>query len=154
MDAIIGEKIAALDGAFIDKTENATEVYTYLTNNYTRYLQELLDHILDGSTPDDRDFILATALDPDTKTPFLSDVLDLNNSLQSAMTKKLKDVKDDINNIKAGRDIVFQHNEDGRIARDENNNKIVLGQAIEGFVSQCLDISDRMVDDITDVQNE
>jgi hypothetical protein len=154
LDTVIEEKMTALEEAFEAKSEDATEVHTYLTNNYARYLQELLAHILDGSSEEDREYLLATALDPDTKTPFLSEVLDLNNSLVSAMTKKLKTVKDDINAVKGGRAQRFQHNEDGRIARDANNNKIILGQAVDGFVSQCLDVSDRMVDDLTDVQND
>ena len=103
LDTVIEEKLTALEEAFEAKNEDATEVHTYLTNNYARYLQELLAHILDGSSEEDREYLLATALDPDTKTPFLSEVLDLNNSLQSAMTKKLKSVKDDINAVKGGR---------------------------------------------------
>jgi hypothetical protein len=154
LDRVIEEKIDALDKAFDAKNEDATEVHTYLTNNYARYLQELLAHILDGSSEEDREYLLATALDPDTKTPCFSEVFDLNDSLQSAMTKKLKSVKDEINAVKSGKEIKFKHAEDGRIARDANNNKIILGQPAEGFVSQCLDVSDRMVDDITDVQNE
>ena len=103
LDSLIDEKLEALESAFEAKNEDAMEVHTYLTNNYARYLQELLEHILEGSTMEDREYLLATALDPDTKTPFLSEVLDLNNQLQSAMTKKLKSVKDDIGNVKAGR---------------------------------------------------
>ena len=93
-----------LEEAFEAKAADAAEVHSYLRDNYARYLQELLDHILDGSTEEDRDYLLSTALDPDTKTPFLSEVLSLNDSLNHAMTKKLKKIKDQINNVKAGRE--------------------------------------------------
>ena len=73
---------------------------------------------------------MSTALDPDIKTPFLSEVLALNDSLQHAMTKKLKKVKDQINNVKAGREKEFKHNEDGRIATDAQGNKIILAGPI------------------------
>ena len=63
LEAHVKEEMDALDIAFDAKTENATEVHTYLTNNFTRYLTELLSHILtDAANEDDRDFIVATAI--------------------------------------------------------------------------------------------
>jgi len=90
LDGLVDETLEALEAAFEAKNEDAMEVHTYLTQNYARYLQELLAHILEGSDMADRDYLLSTALDSDIKNPFLSEVLILNNGLQKAMSKKLK----------------------------------------------------------------
>lgn len=154
LDTLTEEKLEALAAAFEAKEEDATEVYTYLNDNYARYLQELLDHILADDSQEDRDYLLSTALNPSVKVPFLSEVQILNQSLQKAMTKKLKAVKDDIGAVKAGRVIQHQHNEDGRIATDTQGNKIVIAPAIEGFIAGCLAVGDKMHDDLDDILND
>lgn len=154
LDVTIEDQLEALTSAFDDKLESAEEVHEYLMQNYVRYLQELLEHILEDSTMDERDYLLGTALKSEFKTPFLSEVQILNQSLQRAMTKKLKSVKDDINAVKGGRRIEHQHTEEGRIAVDENGDHIVIAGAIEGFVEQCLAITDKMHDDIDDILND
>jgi hypothetical protein len=154
LDTLVEEKLEALTAAYEAKNEDAQEVHTYLADNYARYLQELLDHILDDDSQDDRDYLLGVALNPTTKTPFLSEVQILNQSLMGAMTKKLKDVKDDIGTVKAGRQIQHQHLENGRIATDAQGNKIIIAPAVEGFVASCLAVGDKMHDDLDDVLND
>jgi len=154
LDNIIDAKTEDLEAAFEEKNEEAMEVHTYLINNYSAYLSELLEHILDGSSMEDRDYLLATALAPDTKTPFLSEVLSLNNSLNSTMTKKLKKVKDEMHNVKGGRNIQHKHLENGRIAKDLNGNPIILAPAIEGFNEKCLQVGEKMDEDLEDVVND
>jgi hypothetical protein len=62
LDTLIDAKIDDLENAFEEKNEEAMEVHTYLMNNYTAYLSELLEHILDGATSEERDYLVATAL--------------------------------------------------------------------------------------------
>ena len=69
------------------------EVHKYLTVNYTRYLNELLAHIFEGSTEEDRDDLIATALKVNLKDAFLADVIDLNSQLMTQMTKKMAEVR-------------------------------------------------------------
>jgi hypothetical protein len=154
LDGLIEEQLEALDAAFEAKKEDATEVHTYLTDNYARYLQELLAHILDGATPAEQDYLLATALDPEVKGPFLTDVMQLNMSLSDAMTRKLKEIKFNIGAVKAGAQIEHMHTESGRIALDQDGNKIVIREGIEGFAGKCLDIKENMHDDLHDVIHE
>jgi len=144
----------ALDIAFDAKGENATEVHTYLTNNFTRYLTELLSHVLtDAASEDDRDFILATAIDTNknTKTKFLASVQRVNDQMMHAMNKKLKDIKDQISNVVNGRRIQHQHDEKGRVALDSNGNKIILAYEIKGFVTSCLEVQESLDHDLEDV---
>ena len=64
--------------AFDDKKEAADEVYTYLFENFTRYLYELFEHVLSGASEAEIDSLVAAAINPDKKGPFFAEVLDLN----------------------------------------------------------------------------
>ena len=93
LDDFIRSQEDALEEAFTEKNDAAMEVYKYLTDNYTRYLNELLGHIFEGATEDDRDDLIATALKADLKDAFLADVVDLNGQLLAQMTKKMAKVR-------------------------------------------------------------
>jgi len=130
------------------------EVYKYLTDNYTRYLNELLAHIFEGSTEDDRDDLIATALKVDLKDAFLAEVVDLNGQLLTQMTKKMAEVRKGLQAVKGGTQVKHEHTEDGRIAKDDHGNDIVLEEARPGFAHQVLECEDHMIDDMHDVINE
>jgi len=103
--ALIDIKVDELEDAANEKNEAATEVHTYLTENYTRYLNELLEHIFEGSAEADRDVLIATALKPKLQNAFLGEVLSLNNELSEAMAKKKAIIKKLVNNVKGGTDL-------------------------------------------------
>jgi phage gp36-like protein len=123
--ALIDVKMDELADAAQEKNDAATEVHTYLTENYTRYLNELLEHIFEGSAEADRDVLIARALDPDVQKDFLDEVLRFNKELMEAMAKKLAIIKKELNNVKGGTDLKHKHTSDGRVAKDKNGEDVV-----------------------------
>ena len=79
--ALIDVKMDELADAAQEKNDAASEVHTYLEDNYTRYLNELLEHIFEGSAEADRDVLIATALKPRLQNAFLDEVLRFNGEL-------------------------------------------------------------------------
>ena len=71
----------ALEAAFDEKNAAATEVHTYLTENFTRYLDELLTHVFEGASEAERDDLMAVAIS--NKDPFFSSVMDMNRQLST-----------------------------------------------------------------------
>ena len=66
----------ALEAAFDEKNAAATEVHTYLTENFTRYLDELLTHVFEGASEAERDDLMAAAITE--KDDFFTEVMKLN----------------------------------------------------------------------------
>ena len=75
-----------------------------MTENYTRYLDELLSHVFEGASEAERDDLIAAALDGTMREDFLADVMELNTELMQAMTRKMADIVQDINAVKTGID--------------------------------------------------
>jgi hypothetical protein len=147
-------KLEELEEAAQEKNDAATEVHTYLTENYTRYLNELLAHIFEGSAEADRDTLIATALKPFLHDAFLADVLRLNTELMEAMTKKMAAISASVNDVKGGIDLEHQHDKDGRVTVGKNGEAVVLQEATVGFDSEALNIGDQLTDDLMDIQSE
>ena len=89
LDAFIAEEMEALTAAATEKQTAAQEVMDYLSENFTRYMQELLEHAYHGHTQEERDDLVAYALlgsgDPTPMTVLLGDVSKLNSQLVNAM---------------------------------------------------------------------
>jgi hypothetical protein len=88
-----------------------------LTQNFTRYLNELLAHALEDQSEAERDELVATALGD--KSSFLGDVMHLNTELMEAMTKKMAEIVKHLAAVQGGKDLEHQHTETGRIAVNE-----------------------------------
>lgn len=156
LDTFIDGKLEDLDEAYTAKNEAAMEVHNYLTDNFTRYFEELLAHILQGASEAERDVLIAEAINQrDNNEPFFLDqVADLNTKLSNAMTRKMAQVIKHINSVKGGKEIQHQHTEDGRIAEDLDGNPIILQFASTGYVSHVLAIHDGLFRDLMDIQDQ
>jgi hypothetical protein len=66
-----------------------------LTENFTRYLDELLTHVFEGASEAERDDLMAAAITE--RTPFFDEVMDLNRMLSTAMTKRMAKIVTQIN---------------------------------------------------------
>jgi hypothetical protein len=62
LDGKITTELLSLEAAFDEKNAAATEVHTYLTENFTRYLDELLTHVFEGASEAERDDLMAVAI--------------------------------------------------------------------------------------------
>ena len=56
--------------------------------------------------------------------------------------------------MRAGSEKKVEHTEDGRIAKDEHGNEIVLQDAVPGFAHLVLECEDHMIDDMIDIIND
>lgn len=70
------KELSTLELAFDEKNAAAAEVHTYLTDNFTRYLDELLSHVFEGASEAERDDLMYAAIL--TKDSFFDDVMKLN----------------------------------------------------------------------------
>ena len=95
-----------------------------MTDNFTRYLDELLSHVFEGASEAERDDLMAEAIRQ--KADFLEEVMDLNRQLSTAMTRKMARIVNQINEVKSGRDVQKKHDKRGRLVKDENDNPIIL----------------------------
>jgi hypothetical protein len=75
--------------------------------------------------------------------------MSLNTELTDAMTRKMAQVVEKINEVKSGRDMEHQHTRDGKIALDEEGEKIILVEATPGYVGDVNTVYDQMIDDIS-----
>ena len=141
------DELAALDVTFAEKIAAASEVQTYLSENFYGYLDELLSHIYAGASGAEKDDLIATALAG--KDDFIADITALDTSLTESMTKALNDFKTAINQVKSGREEKHKHTNEGFVATDENGAPIVLETAIVGWVSKVRDVEDALLEDIT-----
>ena len=71
-----------------------------MTDNFTRYLDELLQHVFEGASEAERDDLMAAAINE--RTDFFDSVMDLNTKLSSAMTKQMAKIVAQINKVKVG----------------------------------------------------
>ena len=132
----------ALEDQYELKKEAATEVHTYLTNNFYGYLDELLSHVYSGASGAEKDDLIATALD--SKDAFLADVMSLNESLEKSMTKKMMNFNTIISQVKSGREERQKIDHKGFVATDADGNPIILQTATSGWISKVRDIEDKM----------
>ena len=74
------------------------------------------------------------------KDDFLDDVMELNTELMQAMTRKMAGIVEQINAVKTGIDKQHQHEEGGKIAKDEDGNQIILHPGTRGYVGEVMDV--------------
>ena len=87
-------------------------------------MDELLSHVYAGASGAEKDDLIAAALA--SKASFIADVLSLNESLESAMTKTMAGFVTDINQVKTGREERTKIDSKGFTATDADGNEIVL----------------------------
>ena len=114
-------------------------------------MDELLSHVYAGASGAEKDDLIAAALN--SKATFIADVLDLNESLESAMTRTMAGFVTDINQVKTGREERTKKTNKGFVATDEAGNPIVLESALTGWVTKVRDIEDAMLEDIVSMIN-
>ena len=95
-----------------------------MTDNFTRYLDELLSHVFEGASEAERDDLMAVAIRD--KDSFLEEVMNLNSQLSRAMTRKMAKIVNQINEVKSGKDVKKKHDKRGRLVKDEEGNPIIL----------------------------
>lgn len=85
IESFMSNKISELMKRFDEKMEGSDEVFSYLEDNFTSYLYELFEHALTGASEHEIDGWVATAVNPDTKGPFIEDVEHLNHKFSKAI---------------------------------------------------------------------
>ena len=87
-------------------------------------MDELLSHVYAGASGAEKDDLIAAALN--SKATFIADVLSLNESLESAMTRAMAGYVTEINQVKTGREERHKHDHKGFVALDAEGNPIIL----------------------------
>ena len=114
-------------------------------------MDELLSHVYAGASGAEKDDLIAAALA--NKASFIADVLSLNESLESAMTRAMAGYVTDINQVKTGREERTKKTNKGFEATDDAGNPIVLESALTGYVTKVRDIEDAMLEEIVSMIN-
>ena len=114
-------------------------------------MDELLSHVYAGASGAEKDDLIAAALS--NKASFIADVLSLNESLESAMTRTMAGFVTDINQVKTGREERTKKTNKGFVATDDAGNPIVLESALTGYVTKVRDIEDAMLEEIVSMIN-
>lgn len=113
-----------------------------------------MDHIIEGATEEEKDYLVGTALGDTLKDPFLADVLDMNTQLCDQTTKKVAAIKTLAHAVKGGRSVEHAHTETGHIQTHPDGSKVIIKGAIEGYVMEIMTLGEGMIDDLMDVIEE
>ena len=111
--------------AFDEKIETSDEVYTYLMENFSRYLIELFTHALPGASEHEVDELVGTALGTDVKMAFFDELEALNVEFTRALNSKKAEIMKHLNAVKGGKDLKKKHDKNGRIVKDEDGNEVI-----------------------------